>query len=597
MEPKEEIKQKLDILTFVGEYLELKRTGINYKGRCPFHKEKTPSFFVSPDRGTFHCFGCGAHGDIFTFAQKMEGLEFPEALKLLAKKTGVVLSEFNPEAASQRNRLLDICAAAALFWQEKLKSGSGEKALIYLQKRQVKKETIENFKIGYAPDSWDETNKFLQSRKFTEQEIFLAGLTVKKESGYGFYDRFRDRVMFPITDVHGNIVGFTGRALKNEESAKYVNTPESQIFHKGKILFALDRAKSQIREKNYAIIVEGNMDAITCHEFNYQNVVACSGTALTSEQILLLKRYTNNVALCFDQDSAGQTAAERSIDLLLAEEMNVKVIKILSGKDPDECLKKDLPAWEKSLREAKEVMMFYFEKHLTDENLANISTKKEAVGFILKKIRQIKDKIEQEHWLKKLSAISGVSLDVLWQSLGNKTENNRLISSKKSLMTGEENIEKKQLISSEKDVLYRIFSIVANNPQHLSLIIPRITAEMIEDDFLAEFYKSLILFYNQSVEMDLPIFWKKLAESLKAEQRKNFDEMLLYFEKNYENFDKTKISEELLALLNSFNQNFHRQKIAYYTEELNKSENLEQPEKIQMILKKLKEHNDHLVSL
>ncbi|MFA6536981.1 MAG: DNA primase [Patescibacteria group bacterium] len=596
MEAKEEIKQKLDILTLVGEYVEMKRTGLNHKGRCPFHKEKTPSFFVSPERGTFHCFGCGAHGDIFTFVQKMEGLDFPEALKLLAKKTGVKIEEFNPEIASQKNRLQDICVSVAYFWQKKLKEKSGEQALAYLKKRQVKDETIENFKIGYASDSWDETNKFLQMQKFTEQEIFLAGLTVKKENGFGYYDRFRDRVMFPIADVHGNIVGFTGRALKNEDSAKYVNTPESQIFHKGKILFALDRAKAHIREKNYAIIVEGNMDAITCHEFNYNNVVACSGTALTSEQILLLKRYTNNVALCFDQDSAGQTAAERSIDLLLAEEINIKVIKIFEGKDPDECLKKNVSAWEKSLREAKEVMLFYFENHLTEENLRDIVKKKEAIKFILQKIFKIKDKIEQEHWLKKIAAVSGVSMDVLWQALAEQKENKFLIKQKEAVSLGEQVNDKRENHTQEDEILLRIFSIAVNFPKQATMIIERLNEQVIENRFLAEFYKNLNLLYNQSTDFGETKVIEQLGAKITENDRANFDELVMYFEKTYENFNTADLVRELLELIARYYQTYHRRKIDFYTAELNKVEILQDETRMKEILQKLKEHNDQLVS-
>lgn len=555
MDHVDEIKQKLDVVNVVGEYVQLKKVGRNFKARCPFHNEKTPSFYVSSDRQGWHCFGCNEGGDMFTFVQKIEGIEFPEALRILALKAGVELKQYDPRLASQKNRLLDVCAAAADFWQGCLSKNQAEHARVYVEKRKIKQTTIVDFKIGYALDSWDETMKFLLAKGFSETEIFQAGLTVKKEQGAGYYDRFRDRLVFPIRDIHGSIIGFSARTLKADEAAKYINNPESPIYHKGSILFCLDKAKQEIRAQGYAIIVEGNMDAITCHEAGFKNVVACSGTALTPAQISLLKRYTENIALCFDEDAAGQLAAERSIDLLFNEEMNVKIIKLKYGKDPDECIKHDVQTWLDSLKASKPVMQFYLDKYFTAETLLDPHKKKQAAKVVLARLAKMKDKIEQDFWIKQTAGVLGVSENIIREAM---PRIEKQVDSSKAKRTEQIDANRAKI---DEQCFEKIMAILLN----LSKLIPYAIEFLLPDYLLNEkqrlFYKEFILFYNNDADVTSEKINKWLKEKNVQFDQGYLDSLILSFEKFYEGFSAEDINNELVELIKTVKVNYFEEKI------------------------------------
>jgi len=270
----EEIKSKVDVVELVSEYVQLKANGANFRGLCPFHNEKTPSFFVSPERQIWHCFGCSKGGDIFGFIQEIEGVDFPEALRILAEKAGVQIKSYDSHNISQRTKLLDISSLSAKFYHKiLLDSPLAESTRKYLQKRGIKKETIAEFQLGFSPDKWDTLLKFLLKRGHKEQEIESAGLIIRKQQGSGYYDRFRNRLMFPIHNTHGQVVGFTARILPTkdkkgdeEKIAKYINTPETEIYNKSQILYGLDKAKLEAKLQNYFILVEGNMDVLSCYQ-------------------------------------------------------------------------------------------------------------------------------------------------------------------------------------------------------------------------------------------------------------------------------------------------------------------------------------------
>lgn len=540
----DEIKNKLDIVSVVQDYVQMKKTGASWKARCPFHNEKTPSFHVNPDRQIWHCFGCNEGGDMFTFVEKIENVEFPEALKILAKKAGVELKQFDAKTASRKSRLQEICKLAAIHWQDCLNGPNGKIARDYIAKRGLNQETLESFKIGFALDSWDDLLKFLLNKKFNETEIFQAGLAVKKDKGSGYYDRFRGRVTFPIQDIHGNVIGFSGRTLKEGEPAKYINTPEGELYHKGRALFALDKAKMAIREQNYAVMVEGNMDAIACHQAGFKNTVACSGTALTVDQIGIIKRYTENIALCFDQDSAGQLAAARSIDLLYAAEMNVKIVQIVFGKDPDECIKHDPQDWIKSLKDAKIVMQFYFDKHLTEENLSNINKKKQAAKILLAEILKVKNKIEQDHWLKKLAERLNVSEQILRESLPSPKATTRV----QKLNGAVPSLAK----SREKECLERIFAILLNHPERAAYAAEYLLPDAIRDADLRALYTKIILCYNKiKVGVSAKALQDCLAKDVGAEKIKGYlDSLIVYIDEIYAGFSVAQIDQELISLIN-----------------------------------------------
>ncbi|MEK7167907.1 MAG: DNA primase, partial [Patescibacteria group bacterium] len=410
----EEIKAKVDLIDFIGSYIKLTPAGVNYKAPCPFHNEKTPSFMANKAKQIWKCFGCNEGGDIFTFLMKIEGLEFPEALKILAQRAGVTLSRSNPEVSSKKNRLHDLTDLTARYWHKiLLESSQAEKVREYLKQRNVSDDAIEDFKIGYAVESWDNLIDFLTKKGFGIEEVFSAGLAVRKEKGSGFYDRFRNRLMFPILDLSGQADGFGGRILFTEEGAKYINTPQTEIYNKSLILYGLYQAKEAIRRQDSCILVEGYMDVIPLHQAGFKNAVAISGTALTLEQIRILKRYTDNLVIALDMDAAGRMAAERSIDLALSEEMNVKAIRLPHGKDPGECVAKSPEDFRRALTEAQPVMDYFFDETFNKYDSSLPENKKMIAKILLNKIVRLGNLIERDFWLKELAFKLNVSETVL----------------------------------------------------------------------------------------------------------------------------------------------------------------------------------------
>jgi len=413
-----EIKSKLDIVDVIAEYVTLKPAGSNFRGLCPFHHEKSPSFMVSPERQIFHCFGCGAGGDMFTFLMKLEGLEFPEVLKILAQKAGVVLTGFNQQTAGVKSKAMEINALAAEFYQQTLWSEAGAPALNYLRSRQLGDETIRQFQLGYAGESWDALTKYLLTKNFTPADLAAAGVANLKNGQSGCYDRFRERVMFPLWDPHGTVLGFTGRILKDDpQQAKYVNSPESPIYSKSHVIYAVDKAKSAIKDADQAVVVEGQMDVITAHQHNYKNVVASSGTALTIDQLKILKRYTNNILLAFDMDSAGQEATVRGIKTALQLDLNLKIVTGLQGKDPDQCLKENPALWDNALKNAVPFMQYYIERLAVGVKDDDIRAKTAVVQQIAGLVAGLNSKIEQDFWIKFLSQHINYSEEVVRQEL------------------------------------------------------------------------------------------------------------------------------------------------------------------------------------
>lgn len=341
MDTKDEIRARLPIEQLVGQYCQLKKKGRNFVALCPFHEDKNPSMLVSPDKGIAYCFACQSGGDIFSFVQKIEGVEFPEAVKILAEKAGVEIKheKFKPSVSKdERDRLKECLIAAERFYAKTLAATPG--ALDYVQNRGVTSELTEKFRIGFAPDSFSATYDALLKDGFSRTEIVGAGLGVQRELSEGkIYDRFRNRIMFPIRDAQGTVIGFGGRTL-GESDAKYVNSPESLLYHKSSVLFGLSDAKEAIRKTKRVLLVEGYFDCIACHKAGVENVVAVSGTALTAEHVKILRRYADEVVLCLDQDSAGELAAARAFGLLAAAGFTILSVT-LPAKDPDELIQKD----------------------------------------------------------------------------------------------------------------------------------------------------------------------------------------------------------------------------------------------------------------
>jgi DNA primase len=365
---REQIRAASDIVEIIGAVVPLKRAGANFVGLCPFHREKTPSFNVSPSRQMFRCFGCGKGGDVFRWVMDYENLTFPEAMRRLAERAHIVIQEDNtPGAADSRalkDKLLTIHEQITQRWQNALTTDAGSQiARDYIVKRRVPDEMVKLFRIGYAPDTWDDTVNWAKSKGFDLELVAQAGLIIKREGGDGYYDRFRGRLMFPICDEQGRVVAFSGRVLSGDEkTAKYVNSPETPIFTKGRLIFGLDKAKRAILDKQVAVVCEGQLDMIACYGAGVQNTVAPQGTAFTAEQARILKRYTKEVVLCFDSDNAGVKAAVRVLDDLLNSGLAIRVASIPQPHDPDSFIKEFGPqAFNDLIQNAAGFFDFYLD--------------------------------------------------------------------------------------------------------------------------------------------------------------------------------------------------------------------------------------------
>jgi len=467
----DEIKDRLDIVEVIGGYIKLQKSGQNFRALCPFHSEKTPSFFVSPTRQLWHCFGgCNEGGDIFKFIMKIEGVEFGDALRILAQKAGIEIKKENPKIRSERERLYEVCELATKFFEEQLKQSKiGQDAKSYLLDRKINQESLKKWRIGYAPDTWQGLFNFLISKNYSKEEIKKAGLGLSSERG-SFYDRFRGRIIFPIFDLSSNVIGFTGRIFKNkdkDEIAKYVNTPQSLLYDKGRILYGLNRAKVEIRKKNTCILVEGNIDLIMVHQAGFENTVAVSGTALTDYQLSILKRYSDNLLIAFDMDSAGQAATKRGIDLAQAQGFNIKIITLTEGKDPAEIISKDPEEWKKSLEGAKAILDFYFDTAFFERDLNSPEEKKEIADILLPVIKRISNKIEQAHWIQKLAKKLSIREEIVQEQL--KDTKFKEVGIKSGYINKEK--PSNLLVKTRKDTLEEtILSLILKKPKKITLI-------------------------------------------------------------------------------------------------------------------------------
>ncbi len=415
----DQIKSKIDIVTLVSTYIKLEKAGTNFKGRCPFHNEKTPSFFVSPDRGNYYCFGCHAKGDIFTFVQEFEGLDFVGSLKVLAERAGVELENYNVGEKSERERLFSVLEKAVFFYEKKL--SENKDALDYLHKRGVLDETIKSFRIGYAPLDWRLLLDYLKEKGVSEKDMLSVGLIKKKDGALSvvssYYDTFRGRIMFPISDSSGRVVGFSGRILvSDEKSPKYLNTPETELFNKSEILFGLDKAKKDIKLKDYSILVEGQMDLVMMHQVGLTNTVASSGTALTEMHLTKLRRLSERVMMSFDSDSAGFSASDRSAKIALALGMDLKLVQMPEGKDPADLAATEPEVLKECFRNSKSIVDFYVDT-LLSKNLNPKDLTIEIRKKVLPYIAQMKDKTDQSQWVNAIMKKTFINEEALWEDL------------------------------------------------------------------------------------------------------------------------------------------------------------------------------------
>lgn len=415
----EDILSRVDIVEVISSYLPLKRAGRNFKVNCPFHHEKTPSFMVSPDRQIYHCFGCGESGNAFKFLMRYERMEFPEAVEALARKTGVVLPQSKDEdykTVSQGTQLYKVNELSVLFYENNLNSKDGARAKDYLLKRGLKPETIKSFKLGLALDKWDGLINYLRLKNVPLSLIEKAGLIIPKEGG-GYYDRFRNRIIFPIFDVRSRPLGFGARVL-DESFPKYVNSPETPIYTKGKNLFGLNLAKEGIRENDFVVVVEGYLDFIIPYQEGLRSIVASQGTALTLEQVRLLKRYTHNVVMVYDGDTAGELATLRSMDIFIEEDMNVRIVSLQEGFDPDSFVRKNSATKFKEIIEQAQNLFDYKLGILKRRhNPREIEGKAKIASDMLETIYKFKNAVLKSEYIKKLASALDIREEALLQEL------------------------------------------------------------------------------------------------------------------------------------------------------------------------------------
>ena len=423
----DDLKRQADIVRVVQDYVQLKKKGANWMACCPFHKEKTPSFSVSPAKEIFYCFGCHKGGSVFNFVMEMERVAFPEAIKLVAEKSGVPLPKLIDDSRFEARRneadeVIQLNKWALDWWEQQLESGSeGRIARDYLAHREITDETRKTFRLGYAPDSWEALSSYLRQKGAGQDQIDRSGLVVKKDEG-GSYDRFRGRLIFPVLDIQGKPIAFGGRTLKADEGAKYLNSPETSAYVKGRNLFGLNLTRDEIRRAGFAILVEGFLDLIVPYQFGIRNVVASLGTALTPDQVKLVSRFARKVVVNYDGDAAGVQAAKKAIELLLAEDLEVKILVLPDGSDPDEFLKKaGAIEYQRRRGLAQSHIQFVIDQACGIANSTIQPTRRAAIDEVLPYIRAVHSRIQKRDYfdsaMDSLRIVDPALKRELWHSI------------------------------------------------------------------------------------------------------------------------------------------------------------------------------------
>ena len=568
----EEIKDKLDIVDYVGKVVQLKKTGANYKGLCPFHNEKTPSFIVSPDKQIFHCFGCNEGGDIFAFVMKSEGMEFVEALKKLAADAGVTLAKkFDAGASDKREKLFEINEKACDYFEKYLRDPSGKLALDYLKKRKLTDKTIKEFRLGYAKNEQDGLIRILKKEGYGEKEMIVAG--VAKERNGRIIDQFRGRVTFPIINPGGRVVGFSARVL-DDGLPKYINTATTEIYDKSNILYGIYQAKERIRKQDHAIIVEGNMDVIASHQAGVKNVVASSGTALTERQLDILKKFSPNIKLAFDVDPAGNMATRRAIEMALQKGINVKIIEIPEGKDPADVVAKDPKIWIDASKKAVHVMDFLLEKLFTPEILSDIIKKKKATREYITFIAQLEDFVEKDHYIKKLAGKIKVDEDFIRKSLGKQPQ--------KKAEAIQDRPEKPAL---RDQIENRLVGISLSNGKNLDFLFGYLEEEDFDNPTTLNLYKKAKKHYTSKKSFDL----KKFRKLENYQEQHYLDILLLRAEQETKDLGEEEAAEEIFYLAKKIKALNIRRAREELSKELKEAENRKDDKWAKTLVKRMQE--------
>ncbi|WP_234978070.1 DNA primase [Halanaerobium kushneri] len=541
-----ELKESVNLVDLVSDYLELKKSGNRYKGLCPFHSEKTPSFFVNPDNNFYHCFGCGAGGDAINFVMEIENLTFVESVKMLTERTGMELPDLSNQQRQrykEREQLFSLNKLAARFYNYLLtETEMGRDALNYLKERGFGESEIEEFKLGYAADEWQLLLNFLQKKGFGINLINKAGL-ISEGKNNSYYDKFRNRVMFPIFNNRGEVIAFGGRILETEDGygPKYLNSPETQIFSKKKNLYGLHLAKETIRKKNSCIIMEGYTDVIQAHKNGFNNSIASLGTAFTEEQAKLIHRYAENAYIAYDADTAGNKATLRGLDILSGTGINVKVIQLAEGSDPDQLLKNEgKESFDKLIEEAVNLIDFKINMIVKNKNLNDPGVRKKVLKSIVKLLSEVSDNLEREIYIERAAAKTDFKAEVLADEVEkefqrNKSRNYQRNREKQNKQT-EKSFDLYSQLSYYQKVEEEILAHFISNPG----LREQITARLSKNDFNGRTSQLAERLFRGSV----------ISNSVKIDKIKNElgDELLSYWSEILVKQDNSLTKEHILEL-------------------------------------------------
>lgn len=572
--PVQKIKERLKIEDVISLYIKLESSGSNLRARCPFHNEKTPSFFVSPSRNSYYCFGCSARGDIFTFVQEFEGLDFKGALKMLASRAGVVLDYKNIKDDTEKDRIFLAMEEAGKFFEKNLPANP--KALSYLKSRGLNEKSITEFRIGFVVEAWHELFDHLKQKGFSEKEIETAGLAKKSEKdNKSFYDRFRGRIMFPICDTSGRIIAFTGRILEDDgKSAKYLNSPETPIFSKSAVFFGLDKAKETIRKNNFSILVEGQMDLILAHQVGFRNTIATSGTALSDQTVSkenivsnlgLVRRLSQNIVLAFDGDKAGISAIKRAAKIALSLGMDVKVADMGEGLDPADLISKQgVDKWREVIRNSKHIILFVLNKAKKESNNDNRKLGRLVITEVLPYVAFLDSNVEQMHFIKKISDEIGIKEESLQEDL-KKVIKNIEIEQKEIIELENNNREFARMDYIERKILGIIFW----------------QKEKENPEFLFEEYV-------KDIENSTGIIFEKMFDKYKEKKDDMIFEAEIFYGQN------PKLKKDFTELVSNFKEEFFKEELGRKMKELQKAELEKDKELSAKILKECQDLNNKI---
>ncbi len=500
------VRDSVDIVDLVSGYVSLKKTGKNHTGLCPFHSEKTPSFSVNPDKQIFHCFGCGAGGDAFKFLELQEGLNFPEAVRKLAERAGIVLPVDrgnrgqDKSAADEKAALIKVVADAAAYFQRELEGPAGSAARAYLVKRGVSDQTVKEFGLGFARNEWDGLLKHLRQKGYQPGQMERAGLIVKRSEGEGHYDRFRNRIIFPIRDIAGTVIAFGGRVM-DDSLPKYLNSSETPLYSKSNTLYCFEMAKEAARRNDHFIIVEGYLDALACHQYGVKNATATLGTALTEGHLRLMRRFSKNVKLIFDPDPAGVKAALRSFDLLVGSSMNVKVVLLPDNDDPDTFLnKKGYNGFVEYLKKSIPLMDFVITQVAEEGEGSEISQKIFRARKMLEFVSKLPTSIERNHYLKKIAEILDLNEADLHQELAGQQQKHQVKASvnKLNLTTQQSRCKTEERPKAEETLIH----LMLRDSSIAKQLIDQIKPEDFTDSLFRRIAEGVFKLLNNQSEID-----------------------------------------------------------------------------------------------